>query len=393
MELDEGKFARYRGTAFLICVLITLYLLQTFILPMIMGAIFAIVLYPIFLKVQKIEIKKRRMGPQTAGITLTLGFLLAFLLPFSILVFAGANAALKFVNTSELFKHTPPSVEAPASANTEPPSVEIPHQDGTADVALADSNSVAPVETPLASSSWLEPILQNEIFQKLRETLPLSTEQLKEIGLMAGQKTAGVVSQIVQNLLTQLPNSFISAIIILLTIYFSLLEGPVAVEFIRRNSIFGRKHTNKLIDVMNVTCHSVIVASILSGIVQALIISIACMITGKKDIVLISLITFLFSFVPLIGTAPVSAFFIVSGLLQSDTLTTITFIITSIVVGLSDNFVRPYVLAGGAKIHPLLAFVSAFGAFNVIGFYGLFLGPVMAGLVVAMVPLVLQSEN
>jgi predicted PurR-regulated permease PerM len=58
------------------------------------------------------------------------------------------------------------------------------------------------------------------------------------------------------------------------------------------------------------------------------------------------------------------------------------------VVGISDNIVRPYVLKGGAELHPLIGFVAAFGALDAIGFYGLFIGPVVAGLFFNLLPMI-----
>jgi predicted PurR-regulated permease PerM len=47
-----------------------------------------------------------------------------------------------------------------------------------------------------------------------------------------------------------------------------------------------------------------------------------------------------------------------------------------------DNFVRPAVIRGSANLHPLIAFVAAFGGLTLLGFPGIFLGPILAGLAV-----------
>jgi predicted PurR-regulated permease PerM len=61
------------------------------------------------------------------------------------------------------------------------------------------------------------------------------------------------------------------------------------------------------------------------------------------------------------------------------------------VVGFSDNIIRPYVLKGGAELHPLIGFVAAFGALDMIGFYGLFIGPIVAGLFFTLLPMVTRT--
>jgi predicted PurR-regulated permease PerM len=48
------------------------------------------------------------------------------------------------------------------------------------------------------------------------------------------------------------------------------------------------------------------------------------------------------------------------------------------VIGVLDNVVRTYVLQSDAELHPLLAFVSVLGALQVMGLWGIFVGPIVA---------------
>ena len=47
----------------------------------------------------------------------------------------------------------------------------------------------------------------------------------------------------------------------------------------------------------------------------------------------------------------------------------------SVFVGLLDNVIRSYVLHSNVKLHPLLAFVSVMGGFQLMGLWGVFVGP------------------
>ncbi|MCA8989246.1 MAG: AI-2E family transporter, partial [Planctomycetaceae bacterium] len=47
-------------------------------------------------------------------------------------------------------------------------------------------------------------------------------------------------------------------------------------------------------------------------------------------------------------------------------------------VGTLDNIIRAYVLHSDAKLHPLLAFVSVLGGLQVMGLWGVFIAPVVA---------------
>ena len=57
----------------------------------------------------------------------------------------------------------------------------------------------------------------------------------------------------------------------------------------------------------------------------------------------------------------------------------------TVVIGLMDNFIRTYVLHSDAKLHPLLAFVSVFGGLQAMGLWGVFVGPIVASCLHALV--------
>ena len=54
------------------------------------------------------------------------------------------------------------------------------------------------------------------------------------------------------------------------------------------------------------------------------------------------------------------------------------------VVGLADNFIRPYVISGRVNLHPLLVFVALLGGAQAFGCLGLFIGPAALSLAVAV---------
>jgi predicted PurR-regulated permease PerM len=56
-----------------------------------------------------------------------------------------------------------------------------------------------------------------------------------------------------------------------------------------------------------------------------------------------------------------------------------------VVVGLLDNVIRTYVLHSNVKLHPLLAFISVLGGVQTMGLWGVFVGPIVASCLHALV--------
>lgn len=345
--VDFGRFFQYRGFLLLVFAALALWLNYTFLVPVVMGAIFAIVLYPLMNKM-----KGWRAGRAWKAAIVTVGFTISFMLPLGGVIIAGAEKGLVKIQHLQ-------SLDL-GSGNFSP-------------ARLIDALGLRPMVKYVADVS------------------PVTEAQVRQFGTRAVVSIGTVLGKGLQNFLAGLPTVIFGTLIILFTLFFLLIDGPRAANFIRQNSIFGTEQTNRIFDSVHSLCYSVLVATVMSGAVQAAIIGLACLITGTEGLLLIVLISFFASFFPLVGTAPVTIFLTAQAFLSGDTTAGIIFLIAIPIVGFSDNFVRPYVLKGGAELHPLLGFVSAFGALDVIGFYGLFIGPVVTGLFFTLLPMITRS--
>ena len=56
----------------------------------------------------------------------------------------------------------------------------------------------------------------------------------------------------------------------------------------------------------------------------------------------------------------------------------------TIAVGMVDNFLRPLLISGRAEVPTLAVFVGVMGGLQAFGFIGLFVGPIVLGLLVAL---------
>ena len=344
---ESGKFHQYRGAALLILGALTLWLNATFIVPVVMGGIFAICLYPLMGKMAR-----WKAGRVWKAAVVTLLFAFAFLFPLGCIIYFGAGAALTKIQQLQQF--------------------------GFSGFQLSPN--------AIISAFRLRPLVDY-----IESVSPLNDAQVRkalgEVMMTAGTWGVGVL----QKLMAGLPGAMFSTIIILLTIFFLLIDGTRAVLFLKQNSVFGPRQTEKLFHNVTALCYSTVVASIAAGAVQSFLILFSCLVTGTEGALLISLVAFLLSFLPMIGTAPVTIFLTAQAFIRGEPIDGFIFLAFVAIVGISDNFVRPYVLKGGASLHPLVGFVAAFGALDMIGFYGVFIGPVVAGLFFALLPIVTRT--
>lgn len=62
------------------------------------------------------------------------------------------------------------------------------------------------------------------------------------------------------------------------------------------------------------------------------------------------------------------------------------------VIGMADNFIRPYVISGHVNLHPLLVFFALLGGANAFGIMGLFIGPAVLSVTISLIELLRQPR-
>lgn len=129
------------------------------------------------------------------------------------------------------------------------------------------------------------------------------------------------------------------------------------------------------------------------GLVQGSLTGVAFWIFGLHSPVLWGSVTAIASLVPVVGTAivwvPGALVLFVSGHWVKALILAIW---GALIVSQIDALVRPYVVSGRAKMHNLLIFFALLGGVEAFGIMGVFIGPVIASITVALL-LMLRELN
>lgn len=167
--------------------------------------------------------------------------------------------------------------------------------------------------------------------------------------------------------------------VLLLAVYFFLTDGPKMVSTLMRLSPLDDRHERELVDEFDRISRAVVVATLLSAVVQGLLAGFGFWLAGVGSVFLLMLLTILFALVPFVGAAtvwiPVSLglFFYADRPVAAVLLA----IYGAAVVSMADNVIKPLVLHGQSNLHPLLALLSVLGGVQVLGPIGILVGPMV----------------
>ncbi|HOX83765.1 MAG TPA: AI-2E family transporter [Chryseolinea sp.] len=136
------------------------------------------------------------------------------------------------------------------------------------------------------------------------------------------------------------------------------------------------KHGENMSEVAELTVRNVAKGVLGVAVIQSLLAGIGFVVVGIPFAGLWILICLVLAIVQ-IGIVPVSIGVIIYIWGAADTMTATLFTIWMLIVGISDNILKPILLGKGAPVPMLVVFLGAIGGFIFSGFIGLFTGAIV----------------
>jgi predicted PurR-regulated permease PerM len=207
-------------------------------------------------------------------------------------------------------------------------------------------------------------------------------------------RALAVLSDAAPALLGGIFDAGLQLVVLALAIVSLLVEGPVLTRFLARLSPLAPDTTRRLFDVFAQFAHNAIVASVVTAFVQGAVAALGYRLAGIDRSALLGVLTVGSGFVPIVGTTIVwipAAFFAYFELGAGAA----GFVIVWSLIGTTsiDNVVRPFLVRGGTGIHPFLVFLGLFGGLAWMGLPGLFMGPVVVAMFLALAHLLIDERG
>ena len=204
--------------------------------------------------------------------------------------------------------------------------------------------------------------LRAELVDRLQQ---LSSYLLSQFAGLAGGITSFVVA----------------AVITFFTLFYIFRDGRAVWRRMAALIPLSASRLDKLTTGVSRTITASMYGGLAVAFVQGLLTGMAFWILGFPSPVLWGMTAAIFSFVPIIGTSivwlPASIILMLSGHLVKGL---VLLIWGAVIVGLSDNIIRPLVISGHTRFHPLYVFFALLGGIQAFGIIGLFAGPVVLAL-------------
>ncbi len=238
--------------------------------------------------------------------------------------------------------------------------------------------------------AWFEwirrqaPIVQETLGDWLPADFDLFTVALDEAQsalVVSANRVAGAVP----DLLTATATSALQGLIFVFAVISLYMEGPRVITAVKNLSPMDDAYEDRLFEVFQEFAYNMVLGSVVSGALQGVVAGVGYAIAGADRVVFLGLLTGVFSFIPLVGTAviwvPVALY--VGGTVGIGWgvfVAVWSMLFTTSV----DNIVKPLMMRGNTNIHPLLIFLAVFGGMSWMGIPGVLVGPVLVAFFLAL---------
>jgi predicted PurR-regulated permease PerM len=171
----------------------------------------------------------------------------------------------------------------------------------------------------------------------------------------------------------------------LFVLFFFFRDGDAMVERAVALIPVRAERKEKLISYLNDVTWAVVVGTVLTAVVQGALIGIAFWITGLPSPVVFGALATVASFIPFVGTGLVVVPAVLYLMARGVVWKTLFMLAWGVAVaGSADNFLKPLLISGRARIGTLTVLFGVLGGLAAFGMIGLFLGPVVLALVLSL---------
>jgi predicted PurR-regulated permease PerM len=154
-------------------------------------------------------------------------------------------------------------------------------------------------------------------------------------------------------------------------------KGEVAVKGIRKFAIrLAGERGDAIVTLAGQAVKAVTMGVVITALIQSILGGVALWICGVPRPGLLTAIMFILGLTQ-IGAGPVLIPAVIWKYASGDPVWGTVLLILTIIVGGSDNFIRPFLIKRGADLPILLIFAGVIGGLIAFGIVGLFIGPVI----------------
>lgn len=236
--------------------------------------------------------------------------------------------------------------------------------------------------------------LMNSLLSGIERNFGIAPAQIQEWATDAARTVLRGLASVGGRIFVGALGTALSFTISMFVVFFLLRDGAEMLRMVRGLVPMPRPDKRHLFDHLSSVVHAVIYGTGLTALIQGALLGTAFAVLGLPAPVVIGVLSAIVALLPLVGTPVVWVPTVIILALQGRWVVALIMLAWGLVVSTVDNILRPILVAGrGAQIGTLTVFIGVIGGVSAFGAVGLFLGPVVLSMGIALARFTLELRQ
>lgn len=217
-----------------------------------------------------------------------------------------------------------------------------------------------------------------DLKEKLLPVVDLDTLDIKKTITSTAQSVSTFLVAQTAIFLKKFTTFLIDFVVMMFVLFYLFRDGQLLKKRLMDYSPLPPQYEKKIIKKMKDMVGAIVYGLFLTALTQGTLGGIGFAIAGISNPIFWGAVISFFALIPLVGTSvvwgPAGLILIFTGSVGWGVFVLLW---GFFVVGLVDNFMKPYLIGGKAHTYPLLTFLSIFGGIFAFGLQGILFGPII----------------
>lgn len=226
--------------------------------------------------------------------------------------------------------------------------------------------------------NWFQGPFLTDLQNRLRPVIDLNSIDIKTTISETAKAVSGFLVTQSANFIKSITTVMIDFVVLIFALYYFFKDGEHFKEKLMQYVPLPSKYEKKIFAKLEGMIGAIAYGLLLTALVQGILAGFGFWIAGISNPIFWGAVTSFFALIPLVGTGvvwgPAGLILIFSGHIGWGIFILLWGIF---LVGLVDNFLKPYLIGERAHTYPLLTFLSIFGGIFAFKLKGIIFGPVI----------------
>ena len=224
----------------------------------------------------------------------------------------------------------------------------------------------------------------------LQESMGLSLAQIQEWAVEGARTVLKTLASLGRQAVLGALGTVVGFVLMMFILFFAIRDGRAMFADLRTLVPMSASERARLFGHLASVTRAMVYGTGITAIVQGALVAIGFAIVGLPSPVVFGVLAALFALVPLAGTPVVWVPAVIVLVAQERWYSAVFLLAWGIFVTLIDNVLRPILVSGRADVGTLTVFIGVLGGVAAFGPIGVFLGPLVLALVIALVRFTLE---